>query len=59
MITDEKTYKIVRKHFRGPADELIKTGLTLEEAQDHCCDPTTRSEGPTRPGSWFDAYYEE
>ena len=32
----------------------IRTGLTLEEAQEHCSDPETREEG-----EWFDGYAEE
>ena len=32
----------------------IKHGLTLEEAQKHCCDPATHE-----PGVWFDCYYVE
>lgn len=50
------TYKIVR-HFYPHLDkpnELIKTGLTEEEAQEHCSDPDTREEG-----EWFDGYTEE
>lgn len=50
------TYKIVR-HFH-PSQErsprVIKRGLTLEEAQEHCRDPRTRVEG-----EWFDGYEEE
>ena len=60
-------YKIVRKFFRHP-DELISTGLTLEEAQEHCTDPESSSSTATtedgedltrHKGPWFDAYYEE
>lgn len=35
-------------------NETIKTGLTLEEAQEHCSDPNTRE-----AGVWFDGYREE
>lgn len=54
------TYKIVRHHFSRP-NRTMKTGLTLEEAQEHCSDPetssTTAKDGP--PGQWFDGYTEE
>lgn len=46
------TYKILRFRYRQP-NEVIKTGLTLEEAQAHCEDPTSRGEG------WFDGYSKE
>lgn len=61
------TYKIVRKFFKGD-DEVLETGLTLEEAQEHCQDPETSSKTATgksaiavtkEHGSWFDCYYEE
>ena len=51
-------YKIIRFYkedgFPGPARETIKTGLTLEEAQEHCQRDDTREEGV-----WFDGYTEE
>jgi len=48
-------YKIIRMF----ADETkytptIKRGLTLEEAQAHCQNPTTRE-----AGVWFDAYTDQ
>lgn len=50
------TYKIVR--FYAPhlhkEKEVIQTGLTLEEAQEHCSDPDTSVKG-----FYFDGYYEE
>ncbi len=50
----EDTYKIVRKHQDlATPDDIIETGLTLQEAQAHCGDPSTQGEG------WFDAYYPE
>jgi len=46
-------YKIVR--FYAPHlnrdNRVIKTGLTLEQAQAWCKDPSTRKEG-----QWFDGY---
>lgn len=51
-----KTYKIIRFYAPGidKDNETVKTGLTLEEAQDHCRDPDTREDG-----RWFDGYNEE
>lgn len=46
------TYSIVRFHFQAE-NEVIETGLTLEEAQEHCNDPDTSGDG------WFDGYTEE
>lgn len=49
----EKTYKIIRYYAPGidEPNKVIETGLTLEEAQKHCQDPTTREEGV-----YFDGY---
>lgn len=46
------TYPIVRFRFQGD-NEVVQTGLTLEEAQEHCNDPDTQGDG------WFDGYTEE
>ena len=48
------TYKIVRlkAHSYEPT-EVIRTGLTLEEAQEHCKRDDTHGPG------WFDGYEEE
>jgi len=63
------TYKIIRGYFNDEYPrETIATGLTLEEAQEHCRDPETSSstcsseEGLRRTrerGPWFDGYDEE
>ena len=49
-------YKITR--FYSPADgrpsEIMRSGLTLEEAQEHCFDQATHEEGV-----WFDGYTQE
>jgi hypothetical protein len=50
--TVEPTFKIVRFRFQGD-NEVIETGLTLEEAQSHCEDPETSGDG------WFDGYQVE
>ena len=50
-------YKIVRFCFDDNDPDhrkVIKTGLTLEEAQDHCQRDDTRE-----AGVWFDGYYQE
>lgn len=63
------TYKIVRQYQRASLDgKIIKTGLTLAEAQKHCHDPETCSTTCTSEdgklhtqvfGDWFDGYEEE
>jgi len=47
------TYKIIRFRFNGD-NEVIRTGLTLEEAQEWCSREDTREEGV-----WFDGYDED
>ena len=64
----EPMYKIVRHFFRGSRKEVIREGLTLDEAQAHCDDPETSSRTCTGEeakqrtedhGPWFDCYHEE
>jgi hypothetical protein len=59
-----KRYDIVR-FFQRSEREVIKRGLTLEEAQAHCTDPETSSKTATSAeaqertrtrGEWFDGY---
>jgi hypothetical protein len=47
-----KTYNIIRFRMDGN-NEIIETGLSLEEAKEHCQNPETSGEG------WFDGYNEE
>lgn len=47
-----ETYEIVRFVFQGD-NEVIATGLTLEEAQAHCEREDTHGSG------WFDGYRRE
>lgn len=51
--TAPMTYKIVR--FYAPhlnkTNRVIQRGLTLEQAQEHCKNPSTR-----KAGEWFDGY---
>lgn len=61
-------YKIIRFYKDDPhRNRTIKTGLTLEEAQEHCSDPETSSSTATGAdarrrtlihGDWFDGYEE-
>lgn len=61
-------YKIVRHYFRPEfSNRVVKSGLTLQEAQAHCADPETSSTTATKyrgvkrtreRGPWFDGYTE-
>jgi hypothetical protein len=63
------TYKIVRFYREASIRRrIIETGLTLEEAQEHCNDPETSSstctgkvgrERTKRVGDWFDGFEKE
>lgn len=63
------TYRIERMYFNEDfPSETIKTGFTLEEAQQWCSDPETSSSTATlaegvnrtaRRGPWFDGYTAE
>lgn len=64
----DKTYKIVRFYQQNHPKEVIKTGLSFEEAQEHCNDDETSSSTCEKPenvartekmGEWFDGYNEE
>lgn len=62
-------YKIVRKFFRDDIpDELIESGLTIDQARSHCSNSESSSTLATtlsaraitrKLGPWFDAYYED
>ncbi len=49
------TYCIKRHYAPGGDKEnkITHTGLTLEEAQEHCADESTHCD------EWFDGYYKE
>ena len=52
MTYNTKTYKIIRFRNNGnnTTRRVIKTGLTLEQAKEHCNDPATSGL------NWFDGY---
>ena len=64
------TYSIIRQYFNNfskgeRGQHIIKTGLTLEQAQEHCNDPETSSSTCTSEdgikltenvGPWFESY---
>lgn len=60
-----ETYRIVRFYQgEGTRRRIIKTGLSLQEAQEHCSDPKTssrtRAKSPAQEGKqWFDGYEKE
>ncbi len=63
------TYTIVRHYAASDLEsDIVATGLTLNQAQDHCHDPETSSTTATSPeavartaavGNWFDGYTAE
>jgi len=60
VLCGPESYDIIRHHHPdgGGRREVIKTGLSLAEAQDHCKDPATSYKiGPTTDW-WFDGYIE-
>ena len=50
-----KTYKIIRFRFKE-GNRVIKTGLTLEQAQEHCSREDTHEIAPDGNVLWFDGY---
>ena len=54
------SYKILRFKFEGGKPRVIKRGLTLEQAQEHCQKEETHKLDPkTGNVIWFDGYDEE
>jgi len=47
------TYRVVR-FFKNGCRQLVKTGLTREQAQAHCQHPATAEKG-----KWFDGFEKE
>ena len=56
LLVTMETYKIIRFYYPGinKKNRTIKTGLSLEQAQKHCCDPKTRKDNV-----YFDGYNKE
>jgi hypothetical protein len=57
-----ETYKIVRYHCdteHPDHQKVIETGLTLEEAQEHCNDESTHGGDYDDGTAWFDGYTRE
>jgi len=58
-----KTYKIIRYYFdqsHPDNHKVVRTGLTLKEAQKHCENKKTRGQASNGLGViWFDGYTEE
>lgn len=68
MTDTEPTYKVIRFFRDSDYKIVVKTGLTLALAQEHCNDPETSSSTCTnedgkrrtaRSGPWFDGWTEE
>lgn len=60
-------YKVIRFYFKG-GKRVLRRGLSLSEAQQHCSNPETSSstaKGPlavrrtAKYGPWFDGYDKE
>ena len=55
----EELYKIIRFKFNGN-NRTMETGLTLEEARDHCKrDDTHAKKDKNGHRAWFDGYTKE
>ena len=52
------TYKIIRMYFEG-GNRVIKRGLTLKEAREHCQREDTQKKDDKGNVVWFDGYDEE
>jgi len=56
------TYSVIRFYADDRQRRVVKSGLTLAEAQTHCQDPETSSRTTTtddESGVWFDGYEHE
>jgi hypothetical protein len=55
----DKTYSIIRFYQDSRPREVIETGLTLEEAQEHCQRDDTKGGDSGAGTGWFDGYEAE
>ena len=59
------SYKVVRFYMNHRTTRVLRSGLTLEEAQEHCSSKETSSATCSNAkarrvgGSWFDGYDKE
>ena len=56
------SYSVIRFYADLRERRIVRSGLTLKEAQTHCQDRETSSRTTTtddEPGTWFDGYEEE
>lgn len=53
-----ETYRIVRRFRDAIPNEVMQTGLSLDEAQAHCNKKETRGDD-VHTGPWFDSYEAE
>ena len=59
------SYKVMRFYFNDRTNRILKRGLTLEEAQEHCSSKETSSSTCSNAkarrvgGKWFDGYEQE
>lgn len=54
-----KTYKVIRFYRDGKPNKVIKRGLCLEAAQEHCKSEETHKVEKSGDVVWFDGYNEE
>ena len=67
-MSEAETYRVIRMYQNTTDRDVIATGLTLDQARQHCRDPETSSSTATSPealrltaerGPWFDGYESE
>jgi hypothetical protein len=59
MVNANETYKVIRFHRDSnhpDHQKVIKEGLTLEQAQRHCQDESTKGYNDAMELEWFDGY---